>query len=242
MKAIGLALVALSIVIAGFAQAPASPDGAAAPFEPTAPAASVPSIPGAAADIRSEAARALADYRREAIHKLVSDPRAPLDSASLFGVRYFAFDDSFALSATFRASEDTALIRFPTSDGKARGYRTYGRLRFRVGDSTYVLDVFELPGLERHPLYYDHLFLPFFDLTNGESTYGGGRYLDLKRSDFAAGDYTLDFNNAYNPWCAYATGYSCPVPPLSNALPIAIHAGEASFVTPDGHGDRTETN
>ena len=236
VKPIALALVALCYVVTGFAQAPTVPQTHAAPEE------SIARTSGAATNIRSEVAKALADFRREAIHKLVSDPRAPLDSARLFGLRYFAYNDSFDLTAVFRPSEDTSLISFPTSDGKARDYRTYGQLLFHVGDSTYSLDVFELPGLERHPIYFDHLFLPFFDLSNGESTYGGGRYLDLKRSDFVAGNFALDFNKAYNPWCAYATGYSCPVPPLSNALPIAIHAGEAAYVKQDGDGETPRTN
>lgn len=183
-----------------------------------------------AAEPRTAPDKALAEFRREAIKTLLLDPRGPIDSASVFGLRYFAYNDTFDLAAVFRPSEDTALFRFPTSDGSAREYRSFGTLTFQVADSMYVLTVFEVPGMARHPLYFDHLFLPFFDETNGDATYGGGRYLDLKRSDFAAGDYCLDFNKAYNPWCAYATGYSCPVPPLSNLLPLAVRAGEAAFV------------
>ncbi len=185
--------------------------------------------------IRSPAAVALAEYRREAIRKLRADPRGPLDSAGVFDLRFFAYNDTFDLAAVFRPSTDTTLFRFPTSDGGTRAYRTFGKLIFRVSDELYSLDVFELPGLQRHPLYFDHLFLPFFDATNGEQTYGGGRYIDLERSAFAKGDYRLDFNKAYNPWCAYAEGYSCPVPPASNALPFAVYAGEAAFAkTHDG--------
>ncbi len=188
-------------------------------------------IDSTAPGLHTPASKALAEYRREAIGKLMNGPNSPLDSASIFGLRYFGYNDTLDLQAAFRPSDDTTLYRFPTSDGGARDYRAYGQLLFQVADSLYGLTVFEVPGMQRHPLYFDHLFLPFFDRTNGNTTYGGGRYLDLKRSAFAAGDYALDFNHAYNPYCAYASGYSCPVPPLSNALPFAVRAGEAAFET-----------
>ncbi|MCK5678470.1 MAG: DUF1684 domain-containing protein, partial [Flavobacteriaceae bacterium] len=75
--------------------------------------------------------------------------------------------------------------------------------------------------------YEDYLFLPFTDKTNGESTYGGGRYLDLKIPD---GDTTvIDFNKAYNPYCAYNHKYSCPIPPKANQLDVEINAGVKAY-------------
>jgi uncharacterized protein (DUF1684 family) len=73
------------------------------------------------------------------------------------------------------------------------------------------------------------LFLPFQDETNGDDTYGGGRYMDLKITDIRDNRITLDFNKCYNPWCAYSDGYNCPVPPKSNHLPIEVKAGEKMF-------------
>ena len=185
-------------------------------------------------------ALALIDHRRAALAELVAGPRAPLDSQRVFGVRYFPYDPTLAFEAVLRPNNDTALVNFPTSDGRARAYRAFGELIFLHDGAPRQLTVYELPGLTTHPLYGDLLFLPFFDESNGETTYGGGRYLDLSRAAFAAGDYRLDFNRAYNPWCAYADGFSCPVPPLTNALPFAVHAGEAAFVDPaaEPHTDR----
>ena len=174
---------------------------------------------------------ALTNLRSEALAKLTSGPGAPLDSSRVGGLRYFPFNDTFVLKALFRpAAEDAPLLDFPTSDGRIKQYWSYGQLYFPMADSLHVLTIYEAPGLAGHPIYGDHLFLPFYDNTNGDETYGGGRYLDLSRSRFEAEDYTIDFNLAYNPWCAYGEQYSCPLPPAGNALPFAVRAGEAAFV------------
>ena len=191
----------------------------------------VTQVAGRKIETTNTAAADLATYRRTAIAKLVDGPTAPLDSAAAFRLRYFPYAADLSFAAVFRPSSDSTLVNFPTSDGRARAYRAYGELIFFHRGAPYQLTVFEMPGLAAHPVYGDLLFLPFFDDSNGETTYGGGRYLDLARSALESGDYRLDFNRAYNPWCAYADGYSCPIPPLTNALPFAVHAGEAAFAT-----------
>jgi uncharacterized protein len=77
--------------------------------------------------------------------------------------------------------------------------------------------------------YKDYLFLPFTDLTTGAESYETGRYIDLKTGDIVDGKLTIDFNRCYNPYCAYRAGYSCPIPPKENALPVAIPAGEMKY-------------
>jgi uncharacterized protein (DUF1684 family) len=67
--------------------------------------------------------------------------------------------------------------------------------------------------------------LPFTDLTNGHGSYGGGRYIDLRIPPAGSRTIALDFNQAYNPSCAYNHAYSCPVPPPENRLNVAILAG-----------------
>lgn len=71
------------------------------------------------------------------------------------------------------------------------------------------------------------LFVPFVDETSGKETYGSGRYLDLEQA--RGDDYVLDFNMAYNPYCAYNDDYVCPIPPRENKLPIEIRAGEKTY-------------
>ncbi|HEX6333812.1 MAG TPA: DUF1684 domain-containing protein, partial [Flavisolibacter sp.] len=77
--------------------------------------------------------------------------------------------------------------------------------------------------------YRNHLFLPFTDATTGKTTYEVGRYIDLQITDIREGWVTIDFNKAYNPYCAYTSGYNCPIPPAENRLPVAIEAGEKSY-------------
>jgi uncharacterized protein (DUF1684 family) len=81
----------------------------------------------------------------------------------------------------------------------------------------------------RHPIYKNHLFLPYRDHTNDETTYGGGRYIDVLISEVESGKMYLDFNKSYNPWCGYSDGYNCPIPPSENSLEVAIEAGEMTY-------------
>jgi uncharacterized protein (DUF1684 family) len=115
----------------------------------------------------------------------------------------------------------------PTSTGKMRKVRRVGVLEFTLQGQPMKLDAFHEEG---------RLFVPFTDLTTGKETYDAGRYIDLDRT--ATGVYVIDFNNAYNPYCAYNPTYDCPFPPPSNRLKVPIHAGErvksqtAAAVTP----------
>ena len=187
-----------------------------------------PSAPAPTTD-SADADDYLSLHRQQAVAKLLHDSRAPLDSSTVFGLRYFPRNDSLRITALFREPQAATEVKFPTSDGQLRTYRPYGQLLFTWQGQWQELTVYEMPGMANHPAYADYLFLPFWDETNGESTYGGGRYLDMYRSRLDAGDYTLDFNLAYNPWCAYREGYSCPVPPTNNRLFFAVDAGEAAF-------------
>jgi len=85
--------------------------------------------------------------------------------------------------------------------------------------------VYQSQDLLKRPGFENYLFVPFTDRTNGHGSYGGGRYLDLRIPPKGATTMPLDFNRAYNPSCAYAPGYSCPVPPAENRLNVAIPAG-----------------
>jgi uncharacterized protein (DUF1684 family) len=85
------------------------------------------------------------------------------------------------------------------------------------------------------PEYKDYLFLPFTDDTNGTDTYAGGRYIDLTVKDFIGSSVVIDFNKAYNPYCAFSGGYSCPKPPDENHLQIPVQAGEKLFAGEKKH-------
>jgi uncharacterized protein (DUF1684 family) len=114
-----------------------------------------------------------------------------------------------------------------TSTGRLPEYVKYGELHFTLSGKTHVLTVYQNLELVQKPEYKDYLFIPFMDETNGFDTYGGGRYLDFRiPADTTA---TLDFNMAYNPYCAYSPHYSCPIPPAENHLQVKILAGEKSY-------------
>lgn len=149
--------------------------------------------------------------------------------------RYFNFfpvDESYKLMAVFTRIEEAADVTLKTSGTKAKQYRRYGVLQFRLRDTLLQLTVFQSEELAKTAEYRNYLFLPFTDKTSGDESYGGGRYLDLDLTMIRDNKILIDFNKAYNPYCAYASGYNCPIPPQENDLPIAIKAGEKDFLKP----------
>ncbi len=130
---------------------------------------------------------------------------------------------TYRVVAKITRYEKEPFFEMPTSGPKTPEYRKYGLLQFEIAGKAYELTIFQNLSSMRSPIYRDYLFLPFTDLTNGENTYGGGRYIDIR---IPKGDtMIIDFNQAYNPYCAYTTGYSCPIPPEENYLDLAVEAG-----------------
>ena len=136
------------------------------------------------------------------------------------GLNYFTPDPSFKIQATLDKITDNSKLSIPTNDGEIRVFTRYAYANFELSGKGYQLTLL-LPNEG------DQLFLPFGDLTNGNSTYGGGRYLDIDKT--TRNKITIDFNLAYNPYCAYGTDYSCPLPPTENTLSASINAGEMNF-------------
>lgn len=137
---------------------------------------------------------------------------------------FFPIDLKYRVTATLVKTEDAEPFDIPTSSGKTKKYRAYGKVNFELEGKPYTLTVYQSLDLIQQEKYRDYLFLPFRDATNGKETYGGGKYMDLK---IPKGDLmVLDFNRSYQPYCAYnAYDYSCPVVPEENQLPIEIRAG-----------------
>ncbi len=139
------------------------------------------------------------------------------------GLAFFPIEKQYQIEADFTLIEKGKVHDFQTSSGKVKRYKEYGQLTFDLNNQKNQLIVFQKDPID--PEYADYLFLPFSDKTNGISSYGAGRYLDLKENDIVDGKVQLDFNKAYNPYCAYEEGYSCPIPPVENRLAIKIEAG-----------------
>jgi hypothetical protein len=102
-------------------------------------------------------------------------------------------------------------------------YVVFGKLYFKIQGKAFELTVYQNPAFKKNKELKDYLFLPFTDLSNGETTYGGGRYLDFYIPKTAS--VILNFHQAYNPYCAYTDKYSCPVPPKNNFLDMEVNAG-----------------
>lgn len=134
----------------------------------------------------------------------------------------FTADRAYCVKARFEAQEGP-VFNMKTSTAREPKYQSIGTLYFTLAGRPEQLTVFRNIDLSRLDDYRNYLFVPFTDLTNGETTYGGGRYLDLEGPLGATVE--LDFNRAYNPYCAYGGGYSCPIPPMENHLEVLVKAG-----------------
>src|SRR4029077_12782195 len=113
--------------------------------------------------------------------------------------------------------------------GKTKRFFKYGLLSFSLHGSLLHLFVYQSEALMKKEEMKEYLFVPFGDATSGFESYGGGRYIDLSISAIKKNRVILDFNKAYNPYCAYASGYNCPIPPLENLLTVPIVAGEKNY-------------
>ena len=143
------------------------------------------------------------------------------------GLDFFAPDSTYLITAKFTKTPEALPFFMPTSTGGQTEEVVYGKVSFAMEGKTHELEVYRNMELMQQEEYKDYLFLPFSDLTNGEETYEGGRYLDLTIPD---GDIILlDFNKAYNPYCAYNAKYSCPLVPDQNRLDMEVRAGVKAF-------------
>lgn len=169
-------------------------------------------------------------YRQEYKASFLKYDESPLDSADLNDLRFFDANIEYKLDCLFELIPDTSFFDMLTYSDKVKAYRKYGTIRFKVHGKEHLLTIYQNQNHLQHPTYKDFLFLPFKDETNGEETYGGGRYIDFRVSDIQNGQIIIDFNKAYNPWCAYSAGYNCPIPPKENHLSISIFAGEKEYL------------
>ena len=170
--------------------------------------------------------KALKKHRKQYKRAFLLNEQSPLDRKGVKSLQFFSPDPALKIDCTFEQSVDAKPFKMATYDGQSQNYIKYGTVSFKLDGQYYQLALYRnLMGL-RMPQQRNKLFLPFKDLTNGESTYNGGRYIDLLISDIQEGQLQIDFNKAYNPYCAYASGWVCPIPPKENHLEVAIEAGE----------------
>ena len=143
---------------------------------------------------------------------------------------FYPVDANYRVMANFKKAINFHWFAMETSGTVKKTFRVYGTLRFMLNDTLLTLNVYQSQNLMNTDEFQNHLFLPFTDLTSGDETYTAGRYIDLLIDDIVDNKVIIDFNKAYNPYCAYVSGkYNCPLPPRENQLPVAIFAGEKMF-------------
>ncbi|WP_117879425.1 DUF1684 domain-containing protein [Aureibaculum luteum] len=140
---------------------------------------------------------------------------------------FFPIDSTYKVTATFELDKNPKTFSMPTTTDRLPIYKTYGAAKFNLNGKIFTLQIYQNQDLILQPKYKNHLFIPFRDKTNGKETYGGGRFLDLETPE--GNTIVIDFNKAYNPYCAYNGKYSCPIPPKENDLEVAIKAGVKNY-------------
>lgn len=159
--------------------------------------------------------------------------KSPLKKKDLKGFKgldFFPVDSSFIVKARFTKIENAPIFKMATTTDRKPLYKEYGLLNFTLNEKNYVLTIYQSQNDLEDEEYKDFLFLPFTDSTSGDESYGGGRYMDVMMTDITKDNtIVLNFNNTYNPYCAYNEKYSCPLTPRKNHLEIAIKAGVKTF-------------
>lgn len=147
------------------------------------------------------------------------------------GLEFYDISKEYRVTANFKKTPAAKPFDMNLSSGRTREYVQYGVAIFELKHKELVLPIYQDTYYRDHPEvpYGNSLFLPFTDYTSGDGSYGGGRYIDLELGDVANGKVVLDFNLAYNPYCAYTTGYSCPIPPEANDIKVRVEAGVKDF-------------
>lgn len=177
--------------------------------------------------------RAILRLRHTKDRAFQTDPDSPIpweERRQFSGLRYFPPNRAYHLTARVTPLDDDQPITLATSDGQEQPYRRQAMLRLVIDRHPYQLVAYR--SLREHNHHPESLFVPFRDTLAGQETYGSGRYLDIEWEPRARRDTLIvDFNLAYNPYCAYSLDYSCPIPPRENWLTCPIRAGERMFHT-----------
>ncbi|MEH6536378.1 MAG: DUF1684 domain-containing protein [Psychroserpens sp.] len=156
-----------------------------------------------------------------------TSPLKDKDRKNFKGLDFFKFDSTFVVKTNLKRTLDSKWFKMQTTTSRVSDERVYGVLTFKLKGKDYKLNVYQGKASMKTEGYEDYLFLPFLDNTNGEHSYGGGRYIDLRIPE---GDtIEIDFNKAYNPYCAYNEKYSCPIVPRENYLDLEVKAGVKTF-------------
>lgn len=163
----------------------------------------------------------VADFRQEKDELFGTQEESPLTTeqkSEFKGLKYFPEDEKYHVKASLEKTNG-GLIDVKTSAGDTEAYKRYGKIKFELDGKEESLNVYQSTDS-------NHLFLPFMDATNKTETYHDGRYVEIEEDE---GKVDLDFNYAYNPYCAYNENFRCPITPTENTLEVEIKAGEMKY-------------
>ena len=165
------------------------------------------------------------EFQVEINQQYASEDHSPLlekDRANFKGLPFFNIDSAFIVVAKLERLNQKKPFKMKTTTERKPLYTVYAIATFSVNGKEHKLNIYRSYG-EQKPEYKNYLFLPFTDETSGNDSYGGGRFIDLIIPE--GDEIIIDFNQAYNPYCAYNHKYSCPIPPKENHLETRIEAG-----------------
>lgn len=154
-----------------------------------------------------------------------SSPLSSREIKEFKGLPFYKWNKDYVVIASIKHTPDMPLFKMETTSNRAPLYQQYAVATFILNGQNQELKIYQSQDSKYNFEYKDYLFLAFKDTTNGEETYYGGRYIDVFISNIINNELVLDFNKAYNPYCAYNHKYSCPIPPTENHLDIPIEAG-----------------
>jgi uncharacterized protein (DUF1684 family) len=167
----------------------------------------------------------IVSYRDQKNDFFKTSEESPIeDQPGLKGLNYFEPDKKYRVKPVLSFIKDSSSIKIINNDGERDKYWRYAKAIFTIDDKTDTLIIYRKASLKKEDPNY---FLPFYDETNGDETYSGGRYVDLKITDTST--VIIDFNLAYNPYCVYNYRFSCPIPPKENKLERRMEVGEKMF-------------
>jgi len=175
----------------------------------------------------------ISKYRYEENLKFHNKNKSPLtkeDLKSFEKLDFYQVDKKFRIIAKLEKTVNAPIFEMPTTTDRKPLYQKYGTLTFTLNGKAHELSIYQNKDFGRAPQYKDYLFLPFTDKTSGSTSYGGGRFIDVLTTDEKKdGTIVIDFNKAYNPYCAYSGRYSCPITPKENHVKTPIKAGVKAY-------------
>lgn len=157
-----------------------------------------------------------------------NSPLTDADFKKFRSLDFYPVATKYIITTKFVRNDNPVPFELATTTDRKPMYQKYGTLFFTLDGVACELSVYQnMESLKPGAKYKNHIFVPFTDLTTGGESYGGGRYVDLELP--FTSEVIVDFNRAYNPYCAYNHKYSCVIPPEENDLPVAIKAGVKAF-------------